>query len=589
MEYGGNKQKIASAVQAGVLDPTVAVMAGMFIDRMRAGAAEEQAGNTTVAQDILAAQGLGATPEAQQLAMGQERAMAAVPPSEAGLAALPVDESMVPSEGYAGGGIVAFAQGDLVGGQDFSYRMGKPKHPYEDLIIQNAISKGIDPIRDLEILYRETGAVKNAERAISPKGATGLMQIMPSTAVDPGFGVPSIFTIAKSRGVELPDVSKMDPKERTKVAQSLLNNPELNAEFGSRYRAGMERRFGTPELAAAAYNAGPGRVIEAGGVPNIPETQKYVAGISPQRQNFLERQEAASKKVREARREQLASGTLAPTGQPIIPGTSVMEKKPEPAKDFGTAPSPYPSKEDIASRQQSFSDYLYGRQPLPAPTRGQEMIKQEIEKQEKEAAPTTEPAKETKAKPEKADKRDAYGDKLEALLSAREGRLASQREEDKNMALLAAGLGIMSGRSPYALQNIGAGAMKGVEQYSAARKLARQEEEDILAGRLGQFRYGEESRIRAEDRARDQGMRLASTEEKRIRDEFTKILGNVLDPRNKQLTELIKRDPDYVERMAIEGRNRILQGYGIDIGEAQPTGAAVARDYSKWGKLNVGK
>ena len=119
LKYDGNKQKIAAAVQAGLINPTVGVMAGMFIDRMRAGAAQEQAGQTTVEQDVLGAPapqtpaGLGATPQAQQLAQGQERAMAAVPPSGAGVAALPVDERMIPGgEGYAGGGIVAFAGED---------------------------------------------------------------------------------------------------------------------------------------------------------------------------------------------------------------------------------------------------------------------------------------------------------------------------------------------------------------------------------------------------------------------------------------------------------------------------------------------
>lgn len=125
LEYDGNKQKIAAAAQSGLLNPTVAVMAGMFIDRMRAAATQEQAAPTTVEQDVLGAPqapaGLGATPQAQQLQQGQERAMQAIPPSQAGVAALPVDERMIPGgEGYAGGGIVAFAnRGEVdLGGDD---------------------------------------------------------------------------------------------------------------------------------------------------------------------------------------------------------------------------------------------------------------------------------------------------------------------------------------------------------------------------------------------------------------------------------------------------------------------------------------
>ena len=51
-EYGGNKQKIAQAAQSGLIDPTSAVLAGMFIDRMRAAQAQEQAPKQTIAQQV---------------------------------------------------------------------------------------------------------------------------------------------------------------------------------------------------------------------------------------------------------------------------------------------------------------------------------------------------------------------------------------------------------------------------------------------------------------------------------------------------------------------------------------------------------
>jgi hypothetical protein len=133
-EYGGNKMKIAQAAQFGLLDPTAAVLAGMFIDRMRGAQQQEQAPQQTVAQQVLAPQpaapqmpagaGLGTTPEASQLAAAypadgapppvpgpsmpqqQEPVMAA----DGGLMALPVDDSMF-EPSYNSGGIVAFAAG----------------------------------------------------------------------------------------------------------------------------------------------------------------------------------------------------------------------------------------------------------------------------------------------------------------------------------------------------------------------------------------------------------------------------------------------------------------------------------------------
>lgn len=83
--------------------------------------------------------------------------------------------------------------------------------------------------------------------AVSPVGARGLAQLMPATARELG----------------------VDPAD-----------PFANLEGGARYlRAQLDRFGGDLEKALAAYNAGPGRVERAGGVPEIRETKTYVAAI----------------------------------------------------------------------------------------------------------------------------------------------------------------------------------------------------------------------------------------------------------------------------------------------------------------------
>ena len=83
--------------------------------------------------------------------------------------------------------------------------------------------------------------------AVSPAGARGLAQLMPGTARELG----------------------VDPRD-----------PFANLEGGARYlRAQLDRFDGDLEKALAAYNAGPGRVERAGGIPRIRETQNYVAAI----------------------------------------------------------------------------------------------------------------------------------------------------------------------------------------------------------------------------------------------------------------------------------------------------------------------
>ncbi|MEM7268914.1 MAG: lytic transglycosylase domain-containing protein, partial [Pseudomonadota bacterium] len=84
-------------------------------------------------------------------------------------------------------------------------------------------------------------------RAVSPKGAMGLGQIMPATA----------------RALALDKPFEIEPNLR---AAALYLTRQLEA-------------FKAPELALAAYNAGPDAVRAYGGIPNFPETQAYVAAI----------------------------------------------------------------------------------------------------------------------------------------------------------------------------------------------------------------------------------------------------------------------------------------------------------------------
>ena len=94
--------------------------------------------------------------------------------------------------------------------------------------------------------------------AVSPSGATGLMQLMPATAAN--FGV---------RG------------DKNNSITQKLTNPGLNIRTGSRYLRYLLDLFpGQIDLALAAYNAGEGRVQRAGNrIPNIKQTQNYVKNV----------------------------------------------------------------------------------------------------------------------------------------------------------------------------------------------------------------------------------------------------------------------------------------------------------------------
>jgi hypothetical protein len=113
-----------------------------------------------------------------------------------------------------------------------------------DFAIQEAQRNGVDPNLVLRVMQTESGG---NPYAVSSKGAIGPMQLMPATAKDLG----------------------VNP-----------NDPLDNIRGGVRYLAQQLKSFGSPELALAAYNAGPGAVRKFGGVPPYPETQRYVDAIT---------------------------------------------------------------------------------------------------------------------------------------------------------------------------------------------------------------------------------------------------------------------------------------------------------------------
>jgi hypothetical protein len=117
--------------------------------------------------------------------------------------------------------------------------------PFAGLIEAAADRHGLEPALLTAMMEVESAF---DPRAVSPKGARGLLQLMPATATRFGVGDPF--------------------------------DPVQNVEGGARYLSWLMQRFeGQPELALAGYNAGEGAVDRHGGVPPYPETQHYVARV----------------------------------------------------------------------------------------------------------------------------------------------------------------------------------------------------------------------------------------------------------------------------------------------------------------------
>ncbi len=120
-----------------------------------------------------------------------------------------------------------------------------PRDPVRNLIDRVAQRHQIDPDFVASVVKAESGFLPGA---VSPKGAAGLMQLMPGTAA--GLGVRDVF------------------------------DPAANLEAGTKYlRELLDRYSGDALKALAAFNAGPQRVAQFGGVPPYPETRAYIVRV----------------------------------------------------------------------------------------------------------------------------------------------------------------------------------------------------------------------------------------------------------------------------------------------------------------------
>jgi len=142
----------------------------------------------------------------------------------------------------------------------------------DNFIVESGKRNSVDPLLLYSIMHQESSF---KTRAMSNKGARGLMQLMPPTAVR--FGVANIW----------------DPKQ--------------NIEGGARYMRFLLDLFnGDVTLALAGYNAGEGAVIKFGNrVPPYSETQEYVRRIG--RRYSLIRDPEAAANARQLTKEELAA------------------------------------------------------------------------------------------------------------------------------------------------------------------------------------------------------------------------------------------------------------------------------------------
>ena len=162
------------------------------------------------------------------------------------------------------------------------------------LAAQMAERYGLDPAIFTRQIEKESGFNPNARN--EKTGATGLGQVMSATAQDPGFGVTPLR-------------DRLDAVE--------------NLRFSAEYLSAMVRRYGGDyRKGLAAYNAGPGTVDRVGGIPEIPETQDYLAKVlgGPMRPR------ARPSNLGQSRAQQQEAPLMRPQARPAVLGPAAEQR-----------------------------------------------------------------------------------------------------------------------------------------------------------------------------------------------------------------------------------------------------------------------
>jgi hypothetical protein len=420
----------------------------------------------------------------------------------------------LPTEGYAPGGIIAFADGGEADDEEDDDELGMSEDEkqlfnilrnrmassdeYEEMAGIGALPAGVakavstkrevsskvgnepkqtktegitqltkegTPAGDLinKIMQKESGGRrydKDGNLLTSPKGAQGEMQVMPGTARDPGFG------IRPARAGDADDLARV----------------------GREYFGKMMDKYGDPKLAAIAYNWGPGN------------TDKWLSAGADMSKLPKETRDYSRNMAKGGKVPGFADGVYVdPMGNPV-PGD-------EP--DYSSPIRP----------GEAISNWMSGM----GLSSNQELLKRQEEKKKKEAEKKAADTKVSMVNPDEAiiaaEKAARYQPPVEAkteepalvnpmgdyigeyasYLKDRKGEMAKDKETNKYLALLQAGLGMMGGTSRYAGANIGQGASQGVAAYMAGRKQESADDRALQQGMLGLSRADLYNKMHLED------------------------------------------------------------------------------------------
>ena len=305
-------------------------------------------------------------------------------------------------------------------------------HPLEAKAIAAAQQVGLDPRLMLHALQKESGGLKDPATAHSKAGAYGPMQLMEGTA--------------KQLGVD-------------------RKNVDQNIYGGALYLKQMMDKYKDPQLALAAYNAGPGRLDKA------LRSSIGLSALPRETQNYM-------KYAQGGEVQHFAGGDYVSFGEevPYDPSQSWG------IKDWWNRMTPG-TKEYIADSEANKNKNAESKKPKQTQT-----VTQPTGNVDLQSVFANHTAQQ-QVNPE----RDVFAEMI-ADNAQRRADLKESAKEDKNLAMLAAGLGMLGGTSQYWSENVGKGAQKGVESFSASKTRRAAEQNALSAADLKALYYGQENK-----------------------------------------------------------------------------------------------
>ena len=414
----------------------------------------------------------------------------------AGMGALPVDVSKIMSAK-----------------REVSSKVGnQPKQTQSEGITQ--LTKEGTPQGDLinKIMMKESGGRrfdKNGNLLEGPQTkygtAKGEMQVMDATARDPGYG----------------------------IRPARAGDPDDLARVGREYFEKMLNKYGDTKLAAIAYNWGPGntdkwlmeevadfmrrklRMEQArDAFSKVPPAAPAVAAEAAKPLSFMEYLKQGASKIRPGIGGMgVGLPALLRSGDLNEGEEAELERRRKMPPTIGTGPAPAANKPAPAAMSpadvQQEIQRLTHRPPMEMPP--EEVV------EDKPAAPEAPTAA--------VDPMGNFIGEYAAYLKDQKEGIAKDKEQNKYLALLQAGLGIMGGTSPYAGANIGQGAGQGVAAYLAGQKQSSADTRALQQGMLGLTRAELYDKMHTADLAQKKESKAESLKVSAARQSATELEG----------------------------------------------------------------